>query len=113
MNGLPHPHFAYMIVINKEGKQAGRNPALMHVGFSRDPRKRLREHNRQSGVKGVGNRLTGIGAPYWKLRLVIGPFARGARKFVAKWKKKSRTLRRRVAYGISLAEDASVSVFYP
>lgn len=101
-----HPHFAYMITITDEGKAAGCNSDATHLGISRDPRKRLVEQNRKSKLRRNGSRVTGTGAPYWQLEMIIGPFSKGAKHFVKKWKKKRRTSQRRINYGIEMAQSS-------
>lgn len=113
-----HPLFAYMLDISKLGRKRlkrrkGSVNNMNHCSTSSDPRKRCPQQNRLVPGR-VGSRLTGIGAPYWRLRLAIGPFKSGrhAKAFVDEWRDKKRTVERRVAYGVAMANKQGLNVFW-
>jgi hypothetical protein len=69
-----------------------------YIGIAGNPTYRVRCHNREKGCA-AGAKSTRMGAPRWKLRLVIGPFFRGSKMFHKQWRKESRGLGCRITQG--------------
>jgi hypothetical protein len=92
--------FLFMAVTSEEGVEQGvRVPS--YLGVSSNPTKRVEELN---GVEGfpAANRVAKKGAPFWILKLVIGPFAQGARQLAIDWASKSRKVACRIVYAVQM-----------
>lgn len=89
-----------MAVTSQEGIDSGvRVPSYLSV--SSNPTKRIEEMNGSEGFP-ASNRVAKKGAPYWILKLVIGPFAQGARDLAEEWANKSRKVACRVLYAVQM-----------
>jgi hypothetical protein len=76
---------------------------MSFVGIASNPFHRLCSHNRIKGYP-AGAKSTRSGAPDWKLKVIVGPFLRGAHAFHACWKEHSRKLHCRIAFGTMKAQ---------
>jgi hypothetical protein len=96
--------YAYIISITPEGmkKFKGKPPATSHIGWTRNPPRRLLEHNRKRGYY-CGQKTTQQCAPYWQMELVITGIVKDLNGFCRSWRENSRKLERRILYGIRLA----------
>ena len=73
--------------------------AQPYIGVSHNPLYRLCSHNRLPGFP-AGPKNSKQGAPHWRIELIIGPFAFGAKAFKQAWRDNSRKLERRIVYGV-------------
>jgi hypothetical protein len=90
-----------MAVTNEEGIAKGvRVPSYLSV--SSNPLKRIQELNGRDGFP-ASNRVAKKGAPYWILKLVVGPFAQGARQLAIDWAGNSRKVACRILYAVQMA----------
>lgn len=100
--------YVYMLSQNPAGikfkSRKGRGSVVCstQIGWTSNPLRRLKEHNRVPGFK-LGKKTTQAGAPYWQLEIVIGGMQTGLTDFCDNWRKNSRKLERRIAYGIQYA----------
>jgi hypothetical protein len=65
--------------------------AASYIGLGSNPLRRTLCHNRLHGL-GSSCKTTRLAAPKWRLRLVVGPFYRGARRFHDAWRHETRKL---------------------
>lgn len=95
-----HPLFLFMAITSEEGIARGvRVPS--YLGVSSNPLKRIEELNGTEGFP-PANRVAKKGAPYWILKLVIGPFVQGARQLADDWANQSRKISCRIVFAIQM-----------
>lgn len=95
-----HPLFLFMAVTNEEGLRQGVN-VPSYLGVSSNPVKRIEELNGKDEVP-AANRVARKGAPYWMLKMVIGPFAKGARQLAKDWASRSRKVACRILFAVQM-----------
>jgi hypothetical protein len=75
---------------------------LVYIGVASNPFCRVQSQNRIRSFP-VGSRLTRVGAPNWKLNLIIGPFRHKARLYQrVLWKRMSELYRKRPSQTLQL-----------
>lgn len=81
---------------------------LTYIGTSRDPWVSLRRHNR---LLPCNNRKTKVGAGYWKLELILGPFLSGSHRVKKAWETGTRGLASKFRRGFEIgrAEESHTS----
>lgn len=92
-----HPLFVYLCAAEKPGADT---TIPSKIGVATNPL--LRERQLNGMAPGYSDRGTRRGAPHWRLKMVIGPLAKGAVLLKQNWVK-SRTLECRLVAGLQFA----------
>lgn len=109
----PHPLFVYLIRDKRSPMTTLQdiNKTDAYIGTSRLPLHRLESHNRNKAFRTGAKSSRGI-APYWQVEFILGPFTTGASSCKQRWRSSSRKLSRRIKFGVQLAQELKVPIWY-